>query len=214
MPHLVNYLHGAIHYNGVYIIFNDFEDGICHFRDPRFRDDIMRLAAEEKREIMIVFREREYSPEEYAHYFGFIHSHFPFFSNVNGNQRRVLFGNPAPYPTSNMITGYWLADFYKLYRGDSDSIVREPVRQGQYFTGVYQGDRRAANKLEIFYAWVWNKMVEMRNFRGGLVFTDRNRIEPERRRAYDEEFDRTGQRPRMVARVRGPFTYRAEEDQK
>ena len=40
MPHGINYIHGAAHYNSGILLFNDFADGIGHFSDPRFRAEV------------------------------------------------------------------------------------------------------------------------------------------------------------------------------
>ena len=66
MPHAVNYLHGSIHYNGGFLIFNNFQDAMFYFSDAHFVQEFKRFARVEKRELTIVLRERGYDPEEYA----------------------------------------------------------------------------------------------------------------------------------------------------
>src|SRR5207244_1538310 len=36
MPPGILYLHGGVHYNGGWLLFNDFKEAIEHFSDPKF----------------------------------------------------------------------------------------------------------------------------------------------------------------------------------
>ena len=121
---------------------------------------------------------------EYAYFSAFVMSHLPWFANVNGAQRRVMWGNPSPYPAVNIINGKWVADTERLRRGDTASIVRPPVELNLYFQGEYGVATRGANKLEKTHAFLINNWVRRRGFRGGLYFEDRRKIEAERYQQY------------------------------
>src|SRR5205814_10692506 len=56
MPHAVNYLHGPVHYNGGYVIFDDFRDAMSYLSDRRFAAEFLRFARTERRELTIVLR--------------------------------------------------------------------------------------------------------------------------------------------------------------
>ena len=184
MPHAINYLHGAVHYNGLTLLFNNFAEALEYLADTRFRKELRRLIRTERREVTLVFRERNYNPVEYAYFSAFVMSHLPWFANVNGAQRRVMWGNPSPYPAVNIINGKWVADTDCLRRGDTASIVRPPVELNQYFQGEYGVATRGANKLEKTHAFLINNWVRRRGFRGGLYFVDRRKIEAERYQQY------------------------------
>ena len=83
MPHVVNYLHGSVHYNGMWLIFNNFDEAKYFFSDKAFRKEFKRIVKTEKREVTLIFRERNYDPVEYAYFSGFIMSNFPWFANVD-----------------------------------------------------------------------------------------------------------------------------------
>ena len=184
MPHAINYLHGAVHYNGLTLLFNNFAEALQYLADPCFRRELRRLIRTERREVTLVFRERNYDPTEHAYFSAFVMSHLPWFANVNGAQRRVMWGNPSPYPALNIINGSWVADTERLRHGDTSSIVREPVAPGQYFQGQYGVPTRGANRLEKTHAFLINNWVRRRGFQGGLYFVDRRKIEAERYRQY------------------------------
>lgn len=184
MPHAINYLHGAVHYNGLTLLFNNFAEALEYLADTRFRKELRRLIRTERREVTLVFRERNYNPVEYAHFSAFVMSHLPWFANVNGAQRRVMWGNPSPYPAVNIINGKWVADTERLRRGDTTSIVRPPVEPGLYFQGEYGVATRGVNKLEKTHAYLINNWVRRRGFRGGLYFVDRRKIEADRYQQY------------------------------
>jgi hypothetical protein len=185
MPHAINYIHGASHYNSGILVFTDFADAIFHFSDPRFAAQTRRFAREQRREVLVIFRQRQYEPRDYAYFSGFLRSIFPWFCNANGPQKRVLWGNPAPFPASNIITGNWIRDIYTLKQpGGAAKVVRPPIPARRYFTdGPYRGWRQEPlwpEKLLVRYTY-WR--IRMRGPRGGLFFVDRRKLlaEPLRR---------------------------------
>ena len=142
LPHGINYLHGAVHFGAGILVFNDFKDAVYHFTDPAFLRDIRSFAREERREILLVFRDRDYDCVEFAHFVSFLRLALPWFSNSNGPKKHVLWGNPAPYPVVNIITGYWKTDTYRLkLEPNSMALVRPPVPQGRYFQAAPTADR-------------------------------------------------------------------------
>jgi hypothetical protein len=184
MPHAVNHLHGAVHFNGGYAIFNDFRDGMCHLSDPAFVREMKRYARGERRELTLVLRERQYHPEEYAWFVAFVRAHVPWYANGNGpTQKRVLMGTPSPYPAVNPINGSWIADVERLRRGDLAGIVRPPIT-GSWFPDRYQGTQSEYGFLERFQAWVLRGIIRAKGFQGNLVFTSRRRIESENWKLY------------------------------
>ncbi len=185
MPHAVNYIHGSVHYNGCYMLFNDFEDAMFYLSDSRFARQFRKFAAQERRELTIVLRERSYDPEEYAWFLAFVRSHLIWYANANGpTKKRVLHGTPSPYPAVNPINGSWIRDVHNLQKGRLDSIVFEPFRGGDYFTGSYRGNQCQYTFLERFHAWAQYLVTRAKGFQGGLVFTDRKKIEPEHWQTY------------------------------
>ncbi len=58
MPHGINYIHGEVNYNGTWLIFNDARDGISHFSDPDFLQELKKFASQEHRETTILFRDK------------------------------------------------------------------------------------------------------------------------------------------------------------
>jgi hypothetical protein len=184
MPHAINYLHGAVHYNGLVLLFNTFAEAMHYLADARFREELRRLIRQERREVTLVFRERNYDPAEFAYFSAFVMSHLPWFANVNGAGRKVMWGNPSPYPASNIINGAWVTDISRLRHGDTASIVRPPLPPGLYFQGEYGVPTRGFHALERLHAFLINNWVRRRGFRGGLFFVDRRRIEPERYQQY------------------------------
>ncbi|TGE29331.1 hypothetical protein [Hymenobacter metallicola] len=177
MPHVVNYLHGSVHYNGLWLLFNDFAEAKAYFSDPAFRREFRRLVREQRREVTLVFRERKYDPVEYAYFSGFIMASFPWFANVNGPGKKVMWGNPAPYPAMNIITGNWVRDVDALRKG-RPSFIKEPARLDTYFAGTY--GRAAAEPffVERLVAFVENEWVRRRGFNAGLFFINRKKIDP------------------------------------
>jgi hypothetical protein len=184
MPHAINYLHGAVHYNGLTLLFNNFAEAMEYVADTRFRKELRRLVKEERREVTLVFRERNYDPVEFAYFSAFVMSHLPWFANVNGAGRKVMWGNPSPYPAVNIINGAWVRDIETLRHGDTAGIVRPPLEPGRYFQGRYGVPTRSFCTLERTHAFLINNWVRSRGFKGGLYFVDRRRIEPERYKTY------------------------------
>lgn len=187
MPHAVNYLHGAVHYNGAYLVFDDFGDLVFHLTDRRFRRDLMRLAREEGREVTFVFRERDYDPLDYAYCIGAVRMLIPWFSNGNGPTKKpVLWGNVAPFPAIGTINGAWMKDTFALLHGERESIVRPPISK-RYFEGRYVGTRTDPIWIERLMAWLISLDVRLHGFGGQIAFTKRDVIEPERRAEYERE---------------------------
>ena len=184
MPHAINYLHGAVHYNGLTLLFNNFAEAMRYFADTRFRKELRRMIKVEQREVTLVFRERNYDPVEFAYFSAFVMSHVPWFANVNGAGRKVMWGNPSPYPAVNIINGAWVQDIERLRHGDAVGIARPPLTPGQYFQGEYGVPTRSFCTLERTHAFLINNWVRGRGFKGGLYFVDRRIIEPERYQAY------------------------------
>ncbi len=174
MPHGINYIHGSSHYNSGILVFTDFPDALAHFTDRRFRAEVYRFVREERREVLVLFRRREYSAREYAYFSGAMRTLFPWFCNPNGPNGRVLWGNAAPFPAANLITGCWIRDVYALKSpGGAAAVVRPPVEPGVYFRGRYGGGRRYARWPEKLLAWATYLRVRLRGGKGGMFFVDR-----------------------------------------
>ncbi|MCB2408033.1 hypothetical protein [Hymenobacter lucidus] len=182
MPHVVNYLHGSVHYNGLWLLFNDFAEAKQYFSDPQFRREFRRLVRQQRREVTLVFRERKYDPVEYAYFSGFIMANFPWFANVNGPGKKVMWGNPAPYPAMNIINGSWVRDVDALRKGRPD-FIKEPAPVAQYFTGQYGAAAAGPYFAERLVAFVENEWVRRRGFNAGLFFINRKKIDP---KIYDK----------------------------
>jgi hypothetical protein len=178
MPHAINYIHGSAHYNSGILLFTDFADAIEHFTDERFAVEVRRFARTEHREILVMFRQRDYSPRAYAYYVGCMRTLFPWFCNSNGPHKRVLWGNPSPFPVANLITGNWIRDIYRLKQpGGAQAVVRPPISAGMYFTRPpYRGCRREPLWPEKLLAQYTYWRIRLRGARGGLFFVDRRRL--------------------------------------
>jgi hypothetical protein len=86
----------------------------------------------------------------------------------------VLWGNAAPFPAANLITGNWIRDVYALKRpGGADAVVRPPVEKGKYLRGEYGGGRRFVRWPEKLLAWATYWRVRLRGAKGGMYFVDR-----------------------------------------
>jgi hypothetical protein len=187
MPHAVNYLHGPVHFNGGYILFNDFADATFHMTDPVFRRETRRFARREKRELIIVFRERGYLPESYAWCLTMVRAHLPWYANGNGpTPEKVLWGTASPYAVINPINGSWIKDMLRLKLGRTANLARPPIPKNRYFQDLYGGRRRDYTWAERFHAWAIYKIISSRGFQGNLVFTPRKRIEPEKYERYKQ----------------------------
>jgi hypothetical protein len=185
MPHAINYLHGAVHYNGLSLLFNKFSEAVSCLSDPRFREELKRMIREESRDVTFIFRERHYDPVEFAWFSCFVMSHLPWFANTNGSGRRVMWGNASPYPALNIINGSWLKDIEQLRRTrDVSAIVRTPLEPGLYFKGSYGVEGRDYHFIEKMHAYLINNWVRKRGFNAGLYFVDRKKIEPQRYAEY------------------------------
>jgi hypothetical protein len=178
MPHGINYIHGASHYNSGIIVLNDFADGYRHICDPTFRRELYRFVRAERREVLFLFRDREYTPRDYAYFSCCMRAVFPWFCNPNGPREKVLWGNAAPFPAANLITGRWIADVYALKRpGGAEAVVRPPVAPHTYFqSGPYDRGRETAAWPEKLLAWATYFRVRVRGSRGGMFFVDRRRV--------------------------------------
>jgi hypothetical protein len=177
MPHVVNYLHGSVHYNGLWLLFNTFAEAKHYFADARFQREFRRLIKQEKREVTLVFRERKYDPVEYAYFSGFIMANFPWFANVNGPGKKVMWGNPSPYPAMNIITGNWVRDVDSLRKGKA-RFLKEPAQVADYFTQQYGAPAPEPYFVERLVAYVENEWVRRRGFNAGLFFINRKKIDP------------------------------------
>jgi hypothetical protein len=178
MPHGINYIHGSSHYNSGIFVFTDFAEALAHFTDRRFRAEVWRFVRRERREVLILFRRRVYTPRDFAYFSCCLRALFPWFCNANGPRGRVLWGNASPFPAANLITGSWARDVYALKkRGGAAAVVRPPVPAGAYFRGgPYGRGRRHSCWPERLLAWVTYWRVRLRGGRGGMFFVDRRQV--------------------------------------
>ena len=178
MPHGINYIHGSSHFNSGILLFTDFPECYRHITDPRFRRELFRLVKVERREVLFLFRDRDYSPRDYAEFSCCMRVLFPWFCNPNGPQKSVLWGNAAPYPAANLITGHWIRDVYALkHRGGAERVVRAPVAAGEFFTeGQYGGGRERPKWPERLLAQLTQLRVRLRGAKGGMYFVDRRKV--------------------------------------
>jgi hypothetical protein len=178
MPPGILYLHGGVHYNGGWLLFNDFTEAIEHFTDPRFAAEFRRFAREQRREPVTLFRDRDYDREAFARFVCFMRTIFPWFSNSNGPKRSVLWGNPAPYPSVNTITGHWIRDcrLLKTAQGRA-TAARPPIPASRYFEdGPYRGQRNRTLRPEHFLAHLTEKRIALRGPRENLYFVDKRKL--------------------------------------
>jgi hypothetical protein len=178
MPHGINYIHGASHYNSGIFLFTDFRDALAHFTDSRFRAEVYRFIQQERREVLILFRSRDYTPRQFAYFVCCLRTLFPWFCNANGPRGRVLWGNASPFPAANLITGSWARDVYTLAKpGGAHAVVRPAIAGGKYFqAGPYGRGRRHYRWPERLLAWGTYLRVRLRGGRGGMFFVDRRRV--------------------------------------
>jgi hypothetical protein len=196
MPPAINYIHGCVHYNGGFLLFNDFKDAISHFTNKEFQDSFKRFVKEEGREPVTIFRNRSYDRMEYLEFVCFLRTIFPWFSNTNGNKKRIGWGNPAPYPSVNTITGYWMDDTYKIYTAEGRRTVCRPAISKKYFTeAVYVGARIETKPEEKFLAKFTNERVIARGEKGNMFFVDLRKLS----RGY--KFDPSKRLPNIVDRL-------------
>jgi hypothetical protein len=68
MPHGINYIHGSSHYNSGILVFTDFAECYRHVTAPAFRREVYRFVRRENREVLFVYRTRDYRPNDYAEF--------------------------------------------------------------------------------------------------------------------------------------------------
>lgn len=178
MPPGILYLHGGVHYNGGWLLFNDFADAIRHYSDARFAAEFRRFVREQNREPVTVFRDRNYDRDAFARFVCFMRTTFPWFSNSNGPKKFVLWGNPSPYPAVNTITGNWIGDC-RLLKTDAGrrTVARAAIPPGIYFQdGPYFGERSTTRWPEHLLAFLTEKRVKLRGERENLYFVDKRKI--------------------------------------
>jgi hypothetical protein len=176
MPHGINYIHGTSHYNSGILVFTDFADALSYFTDRRFKREVYRFVREERREVLIIFRKRDYQPRDYAYFVCCLRTLFPWFCNANGPRGKVLWGNSAPYPAANLITGCWARDVYAIKKpGGAERVVRPSIERGKYFRGEYGGGRRYVRWPERFLAWATYWRIRLRGGKGGMYFVNREK---------------------------------------
>ena len=177
MPPAINYIHGCVHYNGGFLLFNDFQDAISHFTNKDFQNAFKRFVKEEGREPVTIFRNRNYDRMEYLEFVCFLRTIFPWFSNTNGNKKRIGWGNPAPYPSVNTITGYWMDDTYKIYSEKGrKSVCRQPITKKYFTEASYVGERATTKPEEKFLANFTNERVLARGEKGNMFFVDLRKL--------------------------------------
>lgn len=196
MPPAINYIHGAVHYNGGFLIFNDFKDAISHYSNTEFQNNFKRFVKTEGREPVTIFRNRNYDRMEYLEFVCFMRTIFPWFSNTNGNKKRIGWGNPAPYPSVNTITGYWMNDTYKIYSEKGrKSVCRPPISKIYFDKKVYVGERTYVLPEEKYLANFTNNRVIARGEKGNMFFVDLRKLS----RGY--KFDPSKKLPNIFDRL-------------
>lgn len=196
MPPAINYIHGAVHYNGGFLIFNDFKDAISHYSNVDFQNAFKKFVKTEGREPVTIFRNRNYDRMEYLEFVCFMRTIFPWFSNTNGNKKRIGWGNPAPYPSVNTITGYWMDDTYKIYTAEGRKTVCRPPISAVYFDKeVYVGVRTHVLPEEKYLANFTNNRVIARGEKGNMFFVDLRKLS----RGY--KFDPSKKLPNIYDRI-------------
>lgn len=177
MPPAINYIHGSVHYNGGFLLFNDFKDAISHFTNKEFQESFKRFVREEGREPVTLFRNKNYDRVEFLEFVCFLRTIFPWFSNSNGNKKRIGWGNPSPYPAVNTITGYWMDDTYKIYTKEGrDSVCRKPIAIKYFTKTVYVGSRATTLSEEKYLADFTNNRVVARGGKGNTFFVDERKL--------------------------------------
>lgn len=178
MPPGILYIHGGVHYNGGWLLFNDFPDAIRHFSDPQFAKEFRRFVREERREPITVFRDRDYDRRAFGQFVCFLRSVFPWFSNCNGPKKFVLWGNPSPYPAVNTITGHWMRDCRLLQTEVGRRMVaRAPMNEQRYFQGgPYHGERETTRWPENLLDAFTTRRIQLRGARENLYFVDKRKL--------------------------------------
>ena len=174
MPPAIYFIHGAVHYNAGWLLFNDFSEAIAHFTDARFRREFRRFVRRERREPLVVFRERTPDTEAFAHFIGFVRAQLPYFANSNGRGRPPLWGNRSPHPTVNIVTGRWIRDVRMLRSESGRRLAPRPAISERYFAdGPYAGSRSQATLSERALARLHDVRIRLRGERGNVYFVDR-----------------------------------------
>jgi hypothetical protein len=178
MPPGILYIHGGVHYNGAWLLFNDFQEAIRHFSDRKFAAEFRRFVKEQKREPVTLFRDRDYDRAAFARFVCFMRTTFPWFSNCNGPKKFVLWGNPSPYPAVNTITGHWIKDCRALKTAEGrKAVARPPIPTGRYFqNGPYHGERSTTRWPEHLLAFFTEKRIALRGQKENLYFVDKRKI--------------------------------------
>lgn len=177
MPPAINYIHGGVHFNGGFLIFDDVADAIRHYSDWKFRKEFWRFVLKEKREPVTILRDKNYRREDLLEFVCFLRSMFPFFSNSNGNKKRIGWGNPAPYPSINTITGHWKRDTYKFYSKEKlQTVCRPPIKNKYFPHASYYGIRDSVRAPERYLARFTDDRVLSRKEKGNLFFVDLRKI--------------------------------------
>ena len=196
MPPAINYIHGCVHYNGGFLLFNDFKDAISHFSNTDFQNSFKRFVKEEGREPVTIFRNRNYDRMEYLEFVCFLRTIFPWFSNTNGNKKRIGWGNPAPFAPVNTITGFWMGDTYKIYTEiGRQSVCRNAIAKKYFSKKVYIGERVTIKPEEKFLAYFTNERVLARGEKGNMFFVDLRKLS----RGY--KFDPSKKLPNIANRL-------------
>jgi hypothetical protein len=178
MPPGILYLHGGVHFNGGWLLFNNFREAIEHFSDPKFAAEFRRFVREESREPITLFRDRDYDREEFARFVCFMRTIFPWFSNSNGPKKFVLWGNPSPYPAVNTITGNWITDCRALKTAEGRrTVARPPIPARRYFQNrPYVGERSTTCWPEHLLAYFTERRIALRGERENLYFVDKRKL--------------------------------------
>jgi hypothetical protein len=197
MPPAINYIHGSVHYNGGFLIFDDFQDAINHYSNKDFQKSFKQFVKEEGREPVTIFRNKNYNREEYLDFVCFLRTIFPWFSNTNGNKKRIGWGNPAPYASTNTITGYWKDDTYKFYNAEARKTLCRKAIAKRYFTQAsYVGERNFVLPEEKWLANFTNERVLARGEKGNMFFVDLRKL------AKGYKFDPAKPLPNILDRLK------------
>ncbi len=176
MPPAINYIHGTVHYNGAFLIFNNIKEATRYYSDPEFKKEFKRFVKTEKREPVTILRERNYDRKEFLEFVCFLRTMFPWFSNSNGNKKRIGWGNPAPYCSVNTITGYWMDGTYATYTEEGRQNMARPAIKTKYFQGEYGFGRDYTRWPEKFLASFTDDRVKARGLKGNMFFVDNRKL--------------------------------------
>jgi hypothetical protein len=174
MPPAINYIHGCVHYTGASMLLNDIPEAVAHVTDPRFVRELKRLVRVERREVTIIFRHRDYQPEQLALFSCLMKTVLPWFGNPNGNRARIHWGVPSPYPAFNLIGGNWIRDTRMLLREDGRrDVARAPISRGEWFrAGPYSTGWSEFLLPERLLCAYTSWRVGIRGEQGGIYFVD------------------------------------------